>query len=167
MKKIFMSSLLAATLSCGMGNAGTYNDNIFVNRMLLSNSENRVILNSISPGKNIEIFTNKDDIILYYADIGVINPTKKKYDIEIICVDKDDNAIIKGAFKREFILESERHIGANIMKKTLLIVTLDPKVGAMAPGQLTVLKAHNNYFIKLYIEKKLIGVTNFSYEIDK
>ena len=165
MKKIFGRKLLLLVLVNGLVNAGSIKDSVFVNRMLLSNSGMRAILNSISPGDDVEMITNKDDIILYYADIGIANPTKKKYGVEIICTDKKGNIVIQGAFKRMFD-GLEDHVGEDVVKGTLITVTLDPKPGAMAPGQLIPLKNHTDYYIKLFVEKKLIGITKFNYGIE-
>lgn len=166
MKKIFGRTLLLFVLMNGLGCARGLEDSIFVNRMLLSNSGTRAILNSISPGEDVEMITNKDDVILYYADIGILNPTKKNYSVEIICTDKKGNIVIKGAFKR-MIDGEEDIVGADVIKDTLITVTLDPKQGAMVPGQLIPLKNQTDYYIELFVEKKLIGITKFNYAIEK
>jgi hypothetical protein len=166
MKNIMKSIALLFLLVSGFSNANTLHDTVVINTSVLSNSGMRAILNSISPGPSVEMITNKNDIILYYAEIGIINPTKKKYAIKITCVDTTGNVIIKGSFQRELSSELKRNIGTDLMKSTLFIVTLDPKVGAMAPGQLIPLKSHNEYYIKLFVENKLIGISHFNYEVE-
>lgn len=166
MQKIIGRVFLLLALTSNVGNAGMLSDSVFVNRILVSNSAKRAILNSVSPGDNVARITNKDDMVLYYASVGVINPTKKKYNVEIICTDVNGEVVIQGEFKR-LLSTLEEHVGRDTVKRLLLVLTLDPKPGAMAPGQLMPLKDNMDYYVKLFIEKKLVGVTNFSYEIEK
>ena len=167
MKKIMIATFVMLILLSNFSSAETNNDVVFVNRMIISNSETDLPFNSIDPGVNQQIITNKDDIFLYYASIGVVNPTKKKYKVEIIFVDKNNNVVLQGGFKRELTSVSRRDVGKDIIKTTLLTVMLDPKVGTIAPGQLISLQDRQEYFVKLLIENKLVGISRFMYIIEK
>lgn len=58
---------------------------------------------------------------------------------------------IRGHIDKEVIGLAAQHLG------------LDPKPGAMIKGQHIPLANNNYYYIKLYVEKKLIGITKFQY----
>jgi len=165
MRKIIRSGLLLLVLVSVAGNATSNCDSIFIDRLGVSNSANSFYLKSLLLGERVEKVTSKDKIILYYANIGVMNPSHKKYNVEIIYLDSKSNVVIKGAYKTQLLDESLAHIGDDIIKNTLITVGLDPKPGAMVKGQLLPLKDNNDYYIKLFVEKKLIGVTKFHYDL--
>ena len=162
-----IATFVMLILLSNFSSAETNNDVVYVNRMIISNSERDLPLNSIAPGMNKEIITNKDDVIFYYADIGVINPTKKKYTVEIIFVDKNNRTFVKGKFERKLKSITIQHIGKNVLKSTLLTFSFDPKVGALVQGQRIPFHHHDEYFIKLFIDNKLIAVSSFLYYIEK
>ena len=162
MKKIIRDGLLLMMLITSTCIVKAGSNMAVVNSMFISNSTVQTLLNSVSPGPSVETITNKDEMIFYYADIGIINPTKIKYDIDVVCIDSKGNTIIKGSVQRK-LTESIEHIGGDTIKRLVQTVGLDSKSGAMVSGQLIPLKNGNNYFIKLFVEKKLIGVTKFNY----
>lgn len=166
MKKTIKRSLFLLVFISNLVTGANLSDAIFVNRIIISNTAKRAILNSISPGDNVAMISNKDDIMLYYADVGVLNPTKKKYNIEIICSDKKGNVVIQGSFKSP-IDSLKNNISGDITQSLFQSLTLDPKVGAMVPSQLIPLKNHTDYYIKLFVEKQLIGISDFTYEIEQ
>ena len=134
--------------------------------MFLTNSAIFGLLNSFSPGDSVDSFTNKDDIILYTADIGVVNPTKKKYNVKLICVDAKGHLILKGAVKRS-LAHFIRRVDGDVIKGYTQTFGLDPKAGILIKDQVSPLKNGENYFIKLYFENQLIGITRFRYSIIK
>ena len=158
--------LILLTFICGVVNAKMIRDSIFISNMFLTNSAIQVLSNSFNPGRSVDSFTNKDNLILYTADIGVINPTKKRYFVEVICVDSKGNIVLKGAVRRT-LSGFSRRVEGDIIKGYTQTLGMDPKVGAMVSDQLAPLKNGENYFIKLYFEHKLIGVTRFSYSVIK
>lgn len=147
-----------------IGYAKVPNDTIVINRAFMSNILEKIIFDEYLPGKDIETFTDKDKGIFYYIYLGVINPTKEKYQIEIICVDNKNNVIFKKSTERK-LMEYSNYIGEDLLKNQDQIFKLNTKLGAMVEGQVTPLKDGNMYFIKLYIEKKLMGVSMFSYHV--
>ena len=155
------------TLFSRLSSAESNHDLVYVNRMIISNSKMDLPFNSIAPGMNKEIITNKDDVIFYYADIGVINPTKKKYTVEIIFVDKNNRTFVKGKFERKLKSITIQHIGKNVLKSTLLTFSFDPKAGALVQGQLIPFHNADEYFIELFIDNKLIAISSFTYYIEK
>ncbi|KTD35415.1 hypothetical protein Lmor_0862 [Legionella moravica] len=97
--------------------------------------------------------------------IGDINPTKKKYDVKIVCVDYKGTPILQGSVKRSLI-GFTCHIGGDIVKGYTQTLGLNPKLGAMVKDQVVPLK-DGDYCIKLYFENKLIGITKFNYYVIK
>lgn len=87
MKKIIRYTPLLLLLMASIGNTKTESDTVLVEQIILSNSVTPNIDNTFDPGNSVEIFTNKDEIIFYRPTIAVINPTKKKYNTTILCVD--------------------------------------------------------------------------------
>ena len=59
------------------------------------------------------------------------------------------------------------NIGGDSLRGVTQTLGLNPKTGSMVKGQLIPLEAGNDYFIKLYFEQKLIGVTKFHYMVLK
>jgi hypothetical protein len=167
MKKIMITIFFILTLLSNLSSAKSDNDIFYINRVIISNSKIDLPFNTITPGTNQEIITNNDDVIFYYANIGVINPTKKKYTVEIVCVDKNNKTFVKEKFERKLQSQIVKYIGENGLKFTLITVSFDPKVGALVQGQRIPFHHHDEYFIKLFIDNKLIAVSSFLYYIEK
>lgn len=165
MNKIIRYTLVFFILISSFANAKDITDSVFIDTMFLTDSIVKVISNSYQPGHGVDSFTNKDDLIFYYAVIGVINPTKKKYNVEMVCVDSKGNTILQGTVKRS-LSGFTRHVGGDIIKGYTQTLGMDPKIGAMVEGQIAPLR-NGDYFIKLYFEKKLIGITKFNYYVIK
>ena len=141
------------------------NDSVVVDKMLMTSTIDGVTLADYLPKKSEDIFSNTDKAILYYVYFGIINPTKKKYQVDIICVDTKNNIIFNESTKRA--LENlPDYIGEDIIKHQVQLFQLDPKLGVMVKGQLIPLQDDNDYLIKLYIEKKLVGISRFTYQVD-
>lgn len=163
-KTIRIGLILFVFLTCVKNlEAGT--DIVFIERVIVSNSAEKITYNSNDPGDSIETFTNKDKLIWYSTDIGIINPTKKKYEIEISCIDSKGKIVFKGIVKRSFSIKDDAN--GEVIRRLVQELGLDPKPGAMVEGQLIPLKNNSDYFIRLYVEKNLIGVTKFHYVIEK
>lgn len=166
MINIIRYGLLFFVLVASAGIAKTSNDTIVVERIILSNSVAKAADDKIHPGNPVEVITSKDELIYYSASIGVINPTKKRYRFKIICVDSEDR-IIFGGSDQEFLNERTYHFGDDIMRDLPLYLRLDPMPGAIVQGRLLAWENNNDYFIKLFFEKKLIAVTKFHYVFEK
>ena len=165
MKKIINLIFSIYALSNSIANAHMHDNNIFVDRIGISNSANNLLLDSILLGDRVETIKSTDKIILYYANIGIINPTKKNYNVEIIYTNIKGNIVIKGAYKTIFSDQDGMNLNGDSIRNTLITVGLDPKPGAMVQGQLLALENNTDYYIKLFIEKKLIGITKFTYNL--
>lgn len=151
----------------GTARVGASSNIVFVDRIFLSKYAENIMLNTKLAKHAVGTFTNTDKIIFYYASVGVINPTKKSYDVEIICKDKNGSAVFKETFKKDLSEFSGRSIGKEIIKTGLITFTLDPKPGAMLKGQLIPLESHHDYFVTLYFEHQILGSTEFNYLIVK
>ncbi|KTD81886.1 hypothetical protein [Legionella worsleiensis] len=151
---IFISSL---------ANASAVKDGVFIDTMFLNDYVVNVFSNSDDSRKIADSFSKKDSMILYYAIIGVINPTKKMYDVKIVCVDSKGNPVLQSTVKQS-LSGFTRHVGGDIIKEYTQTLSMDPKIGAMVKDQIVPLK-NGDYFIKLYFENKLIGITRFDYSI--
>jgi hypothetical protein len=166
MKKIIKYALPLLLLVASIGSAKN-SDVIIVEGIVLSNSvEPSIDNNTFTPGHSVQKITNKDDIIFYRSNIAVINPTKKKYNIKLLCVDSKDNIIYKGSLKMS-LEKINGHVEKNIIGRAAQHLGLDPKPGAMIKGQINPLVNNNVYYIKLYVENKLLGLTKFHYLIEK
>ncbi|CAM2766828.1 hypothetical protein [Legionella worsleiensis] len=155
--------MLLLILVCGFGRAELIKDGVFIDTMSITDSYIIGLLNSFEPGSNLYSFTNKDSIIFYFAVIGVINPTKKMYDVKIVCVDSKGNPVLQGTVKRS-LKEFTRHVGGDIIKGYTQTLGMDPKPGAMVKDQIVPLK-DGDYYINLYFENQLIGITKFHYSV--
>jgi hypothetical protein len=155
--------LLIYISSNNLSNAHGHDNNIFVDRLGISNSANNLLLDSVLLGDRVETIKSTDKIILYYANVGIINPKNKKYSVRIICINNTGDVIIKGAYKTIFSDQDAISLKGESIRTTLITVGLDPKPNAMVQGQLLRLQNNTDYYIKLFIEKKLIGVTKFTY----
>lgn len=160
------SGLLLLVLVCAIGRAVASKDVVFVESMFVSDYAAMIISDSISPGQSVELFTSKDKIIYYFANIGVINPAKKKYDVEIKCMNSKGDTVIKGKLKRS-LPNFNGHQGESIIRSVAQTLGLDPKPGAMVEGQLIPLESGNDYFIELSFDNKLVGITRFHYTSEK
>ena len=166
MKKIIRRGLLFLVLLGIMGSAKPNSDIFIIERILLCNSLRENANNTITPGDSVEVITNKDEIIYYSANIGVINSTKEKYGFKIICVDSKNNIIFGDTAKVSLYKKKER-IGKDSIRHVLLYLRLDPEPGAIVEGRLLPWENDNDYYIKLYFENKLMGVTKFHYMTKK
>lgn len=170
-KKIMKVDLGKAT---PVGNAEANKDIVYVDRMLISTSATPIRVTDpvtqlksdkvIQGNDSIERITSKDKIIYYVANIGVINPAKKYYHVKIICVDSNGNTVITGKVKR-LLSGFSYQVGGETIKGYEQTLGLDPKPGAMIKGQLIPLESGHDYFIKLFVENKLVGLTKFNYEV--
>ncbi len=156
-----MSGLFLLGFLCIADAGNPVIDNAYVMSTIVSNSYELVTYDVLVPGDSVETITSKDKVMFYEMVIGINNPTKKKYSIEIVCVDSKDKIIFRGAVKRSFELKDEFE-GGNLFR---LVQQLEfhPKAGTLIAGQLYPLEPGNDYFIKFYFENKLLGITKFNY----
>jgi hypothetical protein len=162
MKKIVKIGMVLLVLIFNLQRLEASSDIVFVDRMMTSSVVVKR-LNLSLPKWSDWTFRDTDKIIFYYANIGVINPSKKSYNIEIVCTDIKGNPIIKSSLKKDFSEFSEYNIGKDKVRNGIITLILDPKPGGMVKGQLLPLENGKDYFIKIYFEKQLIGVTQFDY----
>ena len=166
MRKIIRYAVLLLAFVSGSGYPDKINDAVFTANMIVSDVPDTLGGWEYKPGDNVEVFSNQDEIIYYEANIGVINPTKKKYRLEIICIDSKGKVIIQGVINRS-LDENKGQINEYVIRGVTQTLGLDPKPGALVAGQLFPLESGHDYFIQLYFEKKLIGVTKFHYVINR
>jgi hypothetical protein len=147
-----------------INNVQASTDLIFVDRMMISNSiKNKS--NKIKPNSSNWYLSNEDQDIFYYAQIGIINPTATQYEIKLVCIDEEGIPIFRKNFKVALTKFSGYQQEKNTIKLYELTLNLNPKPNALVKGQIAPLKDDNNYLVKLFINKKLIGITQFHYEI--
>lgn len=145
MKNTIIRGLLFFVLSSCMESINASSNVVFVGRIIVSNTAERITYDVIDPGKSVETITNNDTVIFYDADIGVINPTKKKYGIKILCTDKNGKNIFKGSVNRS--LSMGDNVDGDIIGRIVQQLELDPKSGAMVEGQLAPLESGNDYLL--------------------
>jgi hypothetical protein len=158
-RKIIIYGLTSLFLSCTSYAKKT--NEIVIERIILSNSAEQTPGNTFNPGDSVEIVTDQDKIIFYRSNIAILNPTQKQYSIELKCTDSLNNLIYKGTMKMN--LEISHTKEGNIIGRAAQHLGLDPRQGAMIKGQINPLKINNDYYIKLIVEKKLLGLTKFHY----
>ncbi len=139
-------------------------DFVFIDRMMTSDLIQKKFDGVEVPKRSAWVFRSSDKIIFYYAQVGIINPTKNKYDFDVVCIDEKGKIFIKQVMTKEFPEMSAYYLGANIIKSDVITMKLDTKSNASIKGQLLPLELAKTYFIKLYFEKKLIGITSFIYQ---
>lgn len=166
MKKIFKRGLILFVLITKVFSVQAKSDTIFIDRMLMGNSTGVHFFNPFIPEKSIDFFRAKDEIIYYVANISIINPTKKTYRIGIFCVDSRGKLVFKAIVKRA-LCDYEYKLGKDTIKGVSQTLGLEPKPGAIIKGQFMPLESDKDYYIKLYVEKKLIGLSKFHYIANK
>lgn len=145
----------------GSAIAGNETDVVFIDRMMISDKIVTGLLNAKSPKHSVWTFRNQDEIIFYYASLGIINPTKKKYTLNLLCVDRNGNTVISVILNSDFTKSQAYHLAKDRIVLEPITLVLDPKKDILVKGQLIKLENNTRYFIKLYFEKKLIGITEF------
>lgn len=165
MKNKLLPGILLFASIYSSPNIGASSENIFVGEIILSNSLEIISYDAINPGDSVEKFTNRDNTIFYTADIGIINPIKKYYLIEIDCINSIGKRVFKESTKEP--LKFKTNIQNDVLARLVKQVELNPKSGAMVEGQFALLESGNDYFIRLYVDNKLIGLSKFHYEIKK
>lgn len=159
--RIFLLFSLFSTVSYG-----EKFESITVSKLILSNSIERINNDSMLPGDLVETISNKDDVIYYSADISVINPKKKKYNFKISCEDFSGNIIYEGTDTVSLYKKTQK-IGKDFFAYTRLYLRLDTEPGSFVDGQLLTWENDKDYYIKLYFEEKMIGLTKFHYIFKK
>lgn len=117
------------------------------------------------PGTVTRTITSANKTALYYASLRILNPTKKTYEIKIECIDEIGNPVIEGVVQRELFPVTESKYLESKSGYVEVTMGLNPKPGAMVPGQHKALKNGEGYFVRLYVENKLIGLSHFRYVI--
>ncbi|KTD81881.1 hypothetical protein [Legionella worsleiensis] len=163
MNNIFRYFFVFFIFISSLANATAVKDGVFIDTMLLTDHIVNFLSNPDDSGSRADSFSNNDSIIFYFAIIGVINPTKKMYDVKIVCVDSKGNPVLQGTVKRS-LSDFTRHVNGEIIKGYTQTLSMDPKIGAMVKDQIVPLK-DGDYYINLYFENQLIGVTKFHYSI--
>lgn len=117
------------------------------------------------PGTVTRTVSSNDAIAFYFAAIRVINPGKKKFEVKLECVDSSGQLIIGNTSTKEVhaLTESKYMEGKSGYLETSL--GLNPAVDAVVPGQKMTLKNEEEYYIRLFIDDKLVGLTKFRYFI--
>lgn len=163
MKKILKVGVVLLVLISSLKSVEASSEIVFVDRMMISKAVEKNKLNLSLPKRSDWTFRSTDKIIFYYANIGIINPRKTSYDFKISCTDINGNPVIKGTLKKDLSEFSEYYINKDKIINGIITLMLDPKPGVMVKGQLRPLENDKEYFIKVYFEKKLIGITQFRY----
>jgi len=145
--------------------AKTPADTIIAQTTLISNEAIGGAKNVLAePGKKALYITSKDKIMYFFSTLNVVNPTKESYIGRLECIDKNGNVIISSEIQRT-IYRKER-IAEDEVAEFDLTLGLDPKPGTLVKGQATPLKDGENYYIRTYIEGKLINLAPFRYRIE-
>jgi len=163
--KFKISGLMFLMLVFGTSFAQEHHDCPYLLGVSMSNAAERITSSIYEPLNNVNSFSDKDKTIFYSADIGIINPAKKKYRFKIVCIDRKGKVIFKGLLNRSDFIKDK--IGVDKIIRLTQQLELKTAPGAMAYGQTVPLESGQDYFVKLYVDKKLIAVTKFSYSINK
>lgn len=160
---VFLPLLLAATQATTTANASPSSEETVVPEIIAVSKNATELFGKGFPNDVTRTVRNTDKIIFYYASIRIVNPQKQKYAVEIECIDENGDTVIASETMKEIfsINESKYLDGKSGYIETSL--GLEPRVGAMVSGQKKSLKPGATYFIRLYVEKRLIGLTQFRY----
>ena len=139
-------------------------DIIFIDRLMMDNSINELNKNVVKSDN--WIFFSEYKNIYYYAKLGVINPTKNQYNVEYICMNKKGKTITHGALKMNLHKTEIFNFGKKIIRESEFITTnLFPKINEIAKRQSASLENSSDYYMKLYVDKKLIAISHFQYKL--
>lgn len=115
---------------------------------------------------SVNEINSKDSIIYYMAHIGVINPSKKKYNVKITCKNAEGKVVLVGEVQRTFSGYTNK-LGENILHVYEQTLGLYWKPNALINGQNFPLET-GDYYIILMVENTILGITKFHYEkLDK
>lgn len=166
MRKLIIISSFLFILTCNINNVMAENDAVYVDRMLISGSIIRNSQGTLIPKFSQWSFSDKDKIIFYAANIGIINPSKKLYEVKYVCIDVNGRIIFQGEDKIELTEPSTKYVYLDknkISQPKMVTFSLKPQRGVLVRGQVQPLESNKDYYVQLFVEKKLIGLSQFSY----
>lgn len=135
--------------------------------ILVVSANATVVYKNAFPGRATRTITSADKTALYYASLKIINPPKLHYKLRIECVDAEGMVLIDGSADKEiFAVSRQKYLNGEAGQLEITMV-LDPRLGAMVRGQRMPLKHDMDYFVRLYVDGKLIGLTSFQYVVLK
>ena len=117
------------------------------------------------PENYTRVIMSDANIALYYASIKVLNPSKENYNVKIQCQDRKGATVIEGKYKLPLSLTKSETLGEDSINYIETTLGLYPQPGKRVPGQRMALKNEETYFVKLWVEGKLVGLTSFRYAI--
>lgn len=160
--RIVSGALMASLLILFGANAAT-NEDIVIPEILAISGEATVAYGNAFPGPVTRTIRDTSKTAIYYASVRVVNPTKKIYKVKIECVDELGKVVISGVVDREsYDVNESKYLGGKSSFIEAKLV-LDPKLGAMVPGQTEPLKGEHGYYVRLYVDDTLVGLTRFRY----
>ncbi len=138
-------------------------DIIFIDRLMMDKSISALSKKVVKT--DTWRFSSEDKSIYYYAKFGIINPTKNQYDVDYICINKKGTPITQGTLKTKLAMSEVFSLGKEIMRESEFVTTnLFPKINKIAEGPSASLDNGNDYYMKLYVDKKLIAISHFQYK---
>ncbi|WP_143133484.1 hypothetical protein [Pseudoduganella namucuonensis] len=140
---------------------------VVVPDILAMSSEANIVYSKAFPGPVTRTIRSTDKTALFYASLKIIAPKKERYSIKIDCVGEDGNPLIAGTVNREIFSVNKAKYQNGEIAQIEVSMGLDPKSGAMVPGQIRPMRNDENYFIRLYVDDKIVGLTSFRYIILK
>lgn len=155
--------LSAGTPALGIEAESAPQDGSVLPEILVMSGDATVVYNNAFPRQVMRTITSTDKTALYYASLKVIDPPKTHYKLRIECVDAEGNVLIEGSADKEIFAISRRKYLKGEVGQLEITMVLNPKPGAMVPGQRTPLKHDMYYFVRLYVDGKLLGLTSFRY----
>lgn len=117
------------------------------------------------PGTVTRTIRSSDKSAFFYASVRIVNPKKSKYVVKLECVDDAGNVVIEGTLQKEIFPMYRRRYMEGEIGQIEVSLGLNPTAGAKVAQQRMILKDDTQYFIRLYVEGRLISLTNFRYLI--
>jgi hypothetical protein len=117
------------------------------------------------PQNVVRVVTSRAKIVFFYTSMRVINPTKEEYEIHIECVDSGDRIVIDVRTTQK-ISRREVSMAGDKTYSIEARLGLDPRLGVLVPGQKIPLEGGGNYFVRIFVDDKLIGLSTFRYVVD-
>lgn len=158
--KIIKLTLFFITITTFINNVQAASDFMFIDRMIISNNTTKMN----KPKSNEWYLYDKDKDIFYYVKLGIINPNKPLYKIKYVCSSIRGDLILQKELAIPINEFSQYQFKKNSIKLYELNFHLSPQPTYLAQGQLKSLKDNNSYVVRLYIDDKLIGSSQFKYE---
>ena len=160
--KVILASILVFTLS--MQVMGRSLDDTVVADIVAISNDATVLYGHGFPDNVTKVISSTDKIIYFFGSFRVLNAKKKVYKVILECIDKNGDVVLKGDVERG--LSEEMKIGDDQSGRFEVSLGLETKPGSKVKNQTKALKDDEEYFVRVWIDGKIVALAGFRYVED-